>query len=151
MATRHWGPVKAKSNKCVCLGRRHCSHSIHCNLITPHFQTTFSWNNHTIDQHSTTGLVPDLWTSLFLEYDPFLKSLSFSTFFLHLPCLPSLSFSLLPFLSFFFPSFPLFLGSGPGRGRSPVDRAGYRPINPLQSGGAWEFFKRKGESRKKGV
>ena len=37
MATRHWGPVKAKSNKGRCLGRRHCSHSIHCNLITPHF------------------------------------------------------------------------------------------------------------------
>ena len=38
MATRHWGPVKTKSNEGRCLGRRHCSHtshSIHCNLITP--------------------------------------------------------------------------------------------------------------------
>ena len=36
MATRHWGPAKAKSNKGRCLARRHCCHSIHCNLITPH-------------------------------------------------------------------------------------------------------------------
>ena len=35
MATRHWGPVEAKSNKGRCLGRCHCCHSIICNPITP--------------------------------------------------------------------------------------------------------------------
>ena len=35
MATRHWWPLKAEYNKGRCLGCCHCSHSIHCNLITP--------------------------------------------------------------------------------------------------------------------
>ena len=35
MASRHWGPVEAKSNTGCCLGRRHCCHSKHCKAITP--------------------------------------------------------------------------------------------------------------------
>ena len=32
MASRHWGPVEAKSNRGCCLGRRHCCHS---NTVKP--------------------------------------------------------------------------------------------------------------------
>ena len=35
MASRHWGPVEAKSSKGCCFGRRHCCHSKHCIAITP--------------------------------------------------------------------------------------------------------------------
>ena len=41
MATRHWGPVGATSNKGCCLGRCHCCHSIHCKAITPHRHLSF--------------------------------------------------------------------------------------------------------------